>query len=262
MIKKSLGEGGNMLDIQGAVAVVTGAAQGNGRAIAIGLAAAGAKIACCDIQEAAVQAVVHEIKAQGGEAIAVSLDVTKSQSCVAAAATIETAFGQPVSILVNNAGIIRRTAPDSETFTSDWNAVLAVNATGVMQMVLAFLPQLKATRGKIVNLASIMSVSAGPGLSAYAASKGAVLQLTKALAHDLSKDGIRVNAIAPGVIETPMTVATRENPEAIGRFMAHTPMGRPGKPEELVGPVLFLSSAASSYVTGALLPVDGGYLAS
>ncbi|MCP2138623.1 NAD(P)-dependent dehydrogenase (short-subunit alcohol dehydrogenase family) [Rhizobium sp. SLBN-94] len=251
-----------MLDIKGAVAVVTGAAQGNGKAIALGLAAAGAKVACCDIQESAVQAVADEIKSRGGEAVAVALDVTSAASCSNAATDIQEAFGEPAAILVNNAGIIRRTSPDSETFAKDWDAVIAVNATGVMQMVLAFLPQLKATKGRIVNLASIMSVSAGPGLTAYAASKGAVLQLTKALAHDLSKDGIRVNAIAPGVIETPMTVATRENPEAIGRFMAHTPLGRPGKPEELIGPVIFLSSAASSYVTGALLPVDGGYLAS
>jgi NAD(P)-dependent dehydrogenase (short-subunit alcohol dehydrogenase family) len=98
-------------------------------------------------------------------------------------------------------------------------------------------------------------------LVAYAASKGAILQMTKALAHDLAPQGIRVNAIAPGVIETPMTVATRNDPEAIGRFMAHTPLKRPGKPDELVGPVLFLASHMSSYVTGILLPVDGGYLA-
>jgi NAD(P)-dependent dehydrogenase (short-subunit alcohol dehydrogenase family) len=105
-----------------------------------------------------------------------------------------------------------------------------------------------------------MSVTAGPGLAAYAASKGAVLQLTRAMAHDLAPFGIRVNAIAPGVIETPMTEATRANPDAIGRFMAHTPMRRVGRPEELAGPVLFLASDAASYVTGALLPVDGGYL--
>jgi NAD(P)-dependent dehydrogenase (short-subunit alcohol dehydrogenase family) len=250
-----------MHGIDGAVAVVTGAAQGNGRAIAIGLAQAGAKIACCDIQESAAQEAAEEIKSSGGEAIAFRLDVTDPQSCAKVSDAVKNGFGSATTILVNNAGIIRRTAPDSETFAADWDAVIAVNATGVMQMIRAFLPQLKETKGRIVNLASIMSVTAGPGLSAYAASKGAVLQLTKALAHDLAKDGIRVNAIAPGVIETPMTVATRENPEAIGRFMAHTPLGRPGKPEELVGPVLFLSSAASSYVTGALLPVDGGYLA-
>lgn len=250
-----------MQGIDGAIAVVTGAAQGNGRAIAVGLARAGASVACCDIKEDAVRTLVEEIESSGGNAMAVRLDVADVDSCRAAAESVRLGLGHSTAILVNNAGIIRRTAPDSETYAADWDAVIAVNATGVMQMVRAFLPQLKETKGRIVNLASVMAVSAGPGLSAYAASKGAVLQLTKALAHDLAPDGIRVNAIAPGVIETPMTVATRENPEAIARFMAHTPLGRPGKPEELVGPVLFLSSAASSYVTGALLPVDGGYLA-
>jgi len=111
-----------------------------------------------------------------------------------------------------------------------------------------------------VNLASIMSLVAGPGLTAYAASKGAVAQFTKALAQDMAPHGVRVNAILPGVIETPMTEVTRQTPEAIGRFMAHTPMRRVGQPEELVGPVVFLASKAASYVTGALLPVDGGYL--
>jgi len=249
-----------MQGIEGAVAVVTGAAQGNGRAIAHGLARAGARVAVCDIQESAVAEVAAEIRAAVGEAIAIALDVTSRESAAAAAQRVQEAFGAPVSILVNNAGIIRRTAPDTDSFDTDWDAVLAVNATGSMNMVRALLNQLKQSQGRIVNLASIMSVSANPGLVAYAASKGAVLQMTKALAHDLAEHGVRVNAIAPGVIETPMTVATRENPEAIGRFMAHTPMRRPGKPEELVGPVLFLASQMSSYVTGALLPVDGGYL--
>ena len=139
--------------------------------------------------------------------------------------------------------------------------MLRVNTDGPMLMVRAFLAQLRETRGRVVNLCSIMSVSAGPGLAAYAASKGAVLQLTKALAHDLAPDGIRVNAIGPGVIETPMTEVTRGDPEAFGRFMSHTPLKRAGQPEELVGPVLFLASDMSSYVTGAFLPVDGGYLA-
>jgi NAD(P)-dependent dehydrogenase (short-subunit alcohol dehydrogenase family) len=150
---------------------------------------------------------------------------------------------------------------DDARFDEDWTDIFRVNVDGVRNMVRAFLPQLRETRGRIVDLGSIMSVSAGPGLGAYAASKGAVLQLTRALAHDLAPDGIRVNAIAPGVIATPMTKVTRETPEAIGRFMAHTPLRRVGEPEELVGPVLFLASDLSTYVTGALLPVDGGYLA-
>lgn len=243
------------------VAVVTGAAQGNGRSIALGLADAGARVICCDVQAGKLQALVQEIDEAGGEGLAIELDVTCSAGCLRAAAQVERELG-PAAILVNNAGIIRRTPPDAETFAADWDQVMAVNATGAMQVTRAFLPQLRATKGRIVNLASIMSVVAGPAIAAYAASKGAVLQMTKALAHDLAIDGIRVNAIAPGVIETPMTEVTRRNPEAIGRFMSHTPLKRPGKPEELVGPVLFLASTASSYVTGALLPVDGGYLAS
>ena len=249
-----------MQGVKGAVAVVTGAAQGNGRAIALGLAAAGAKVACCDLQGEQVADLARQITESGGEAFGLKLDVTDSADCAAVAAEVAARLGA-AAILVNNAGIIRRTLPDAESFAQDWDAVLRVNATGTMQMIRALLPQLRETRGRIINLGSIMSVSAGPGLAAYAASKGAVLQLTKVLAHDLAPDGIRVNAIAPGVIETPMTEVTRADPEAIGRFMAHTPLRRPGRPEELVGPVLFLASEASSYMTGALLPVDGGYLA-
>lgn len=249
-----------MHGIQGVVAVVTGAAQGNGYAIALGLAAAGARVACCDVQTDAVRDLAARITKDGGQAMAVTLDVTKSADCIAAAKAVAEDLGQ-TAILINNAGIIRRTLPDAETFAQDWEAVMAVNATGTMQMIRAFLPQLRATQGRIINLGSIMSVTGGPGLAAYAASKGAVLQLTKVLAHDLAPDGIRVNAIAPGVIETPMSAVTRADPDAIGRFMAHTPMRRAGRPDELVGPVLFLASEASSYMTGALLPVDGGYLA-
>ena len=242
------------------VAVVTGAAQGNGRAIALGLAREGARVACCDVQVDKLEALAEDIVAAGGNALAITFDVTDGTRCLEVSAEVEQALG-PAAILVNNAGIVRRTPPDAETFAEDWDQVMAVNATGVMQVTRAFLPQLRATRGRVINLGSIMSATAGPGIAAYAASKGAVLQLTKALAHDLAADGVRVNALAPGVIETPMTEVTRQNPNAIGRFMAHTPMGRPGKPEELVGPVLFLASSASSYVTGAMLPVDGGYLA-
>jgi NAD(P)-dependent dehydrogenase (short-subunit alcohol dehydrogenase family) len=246
--------------IKGQVAVITGAAQGNGKAIALGLAQHGAKVAVCDIQFEEAEKAASEISSTGAIAKAFKVDVTISASVSALAQSVEHEFGQ-TSILINNAGIIRRTPADSETFEQDWRAVMAVNADGPMLMIRAFLSQLKASQGRIVNLASIMSVTAGPGLSGYAASKGALLQLTKGLAHDLAPLGIRINAIAPGVIETPMTDATRANPDAIGRFMAHTPMKRVGQPEELVGPVLFLVSNLSSYVTGVLLPVDGGYLA-
>lgn len=246
--------------IRGAVAVVTGAAQGNGKAIAEGLARAGAKVALCDLQLARVEEAAAALRAEGLQAEAFAVDVGDAASASALARDVLARLGA-TEILVNNAGIIRRTPVGSETFESDWAAVMAVNANGPVLMVRALLDQLRSTKGRIVNLGSIMSVSAGPGLVAYAASKGAVLQMTKALAHDLAGDGIRVNAIAPGVIETPMTVATRNDPEAIGRFMMHTPMKRPGQPDELIGPVLFLASTMSTYVTGALIPVDGGYLA-
>ena len=246
--------------IKGVVAVVTGAAQGNGRAIAEGLARAGAKVALCDLQRAEVDAVASALRAEGLAAEGFAVDVSDPTSVALLAQNVQARLGD-TEILINNAGIIRRTPFSSGTFDADWTAVMAVNANGPMLMVRAFLEPLRRTKGRIVNLGSIMSVLGGPGLVAYAASKGAVLQLTKALAHDLCPDGIRVNAIAPGVIETPMTVATRNDPEAIGRFMMHTPMKRPGQPEELVGPVLFLASHMSTYVTGALLPVDGGYLA-
>lgn len=246
--------------ITGVVAVVTGAAQGNGKAIAQGLARAGAKVALCDLQKAQVAEVAASLRAEGLLAEAFGVNVSDPASVADLAAEVQARLGD-TEILVNNAGIVRRTPFSSETFDADWTAVMAVNASGPMLLVRAFLDPLRRTKGRIVNLGSIMSVLGGPGLVAYAASKGAVLQLTKALAHDLAPDGIRVNAIAPGVIETPMTVATRNDPQAIGRFMAHTPMRRPGQPEELIGPVLFLASHMSTYVTGALLPVDGGYLA-
>ncbi|MFN3643059.1 MAG: SDR family NAD(P)-dependent oxidoreductase [Gemmobacter sp.] len=245
--------------IAGRVAVVTGAAQGNGRAIAMGLAAAGARVAVGDVNADGAENVAAAIRAAGGTAMAARLDVTEATAAAAFAADVGARLG-PVDILVNNAGIIRRATVDAPGFLEDWTAVLAVNATGTAVVTRAFLAQLRATRGRVVNLASIMSAATGPGLSAYAASKGAVLQLTRALAHELAADGIRVNAIAPGVMDTPMTEETRADPDALGRFMAHTPMRRTGRPEELVGPVLFLASTMSSYVTGVLLPVDGGYL--
>jgi NAD(P)-dependent dehydrogenase (short-subunit alcohol dehydrogenase family) len=245
--------------IGGVVAVITGAAQGNGRAIAEGLARAGAHVALCDLRRADVEGVASALRAAGWVAHAYEADVTKASSVNAFAEAVMADLG-PAEILINNAGIIRRSSIGSDTFEADWVAVHAVNATGTVQTVRAFLSQLRETKGRIINLASVMAVTAGPGLVAYAASKGAVLQVTKALAHDLAPDGIRVNALAPGVIETAMNADTRGNPEALQRFMQHTPMRRTGKPDELIGPVLFLASHLSSYVTGALLPVDGGYL--
>jgi NAD(P)-dependent dehydrogenase (short-subunit alcohol dehydrogenase family) len=246
--------------LNGDVAVITGAAQGNGAAIARGLAAAGAAVLLCDMNETGAKAEADRIKAEGGRAEGFALDVTDRAACASFADRAKEVFGN-VSILVNNAGITRRTAPHEADFLDHLDAQIAVNLNGTANMVVALLSQLKATGGRVVNIGSIASFVAYRNSASYAASKGGVLQLTKALACDLATEGVRVNGIAPGVIATPMTEGTRANPEAMERFMAHTPMGRVGQPEELVGPVLFLASRLSSYVTGTMLPVDGGYLA-
>lgn len=246
--------------LDGEVAVVTGAAQGNGRAIALGLAQQGASVALADVNGAGAEAVAAEIVAAGGKAFGAALDVRDGEACARFAEAAETALGGACSVLVNNAGIIRRVAIDDPDYDRHFLDTLSVNVLGMKNVTRAFLAQLRRTRGRIVNLGSINSFATGPRATSYTASKGAVLQFTRALAAELAPEGIRVNGIAPGVIDTPMTEATRADPAAIGRFMAHTPMGRTGRPDELVGPVLFLASAMSSYVTGAMLPVDGGYL--
>lgn len=248
-----------MRGIEGRVCVVTGAAQGNGKAIAEALAAVGAILALCDINEVAVAGVASDLSSLGAQVYAAGVDVADAAACARFAADVRRWSG-PASVLVNNAGVIRRQSVFEDGFEEAWDQVFRVNVDGARNMVRAFLSDLTQSRGSIINLASIMAFSAGPGLGAYAASKGAVAQFTKAMAHDLAPHGVRVNAIAPGVIATPMTEATRANPAAIDRFMAHTPMGRVGQPEELAGPVLFLASDLASYVTGAVLPVDGGYL--
>ncbi|WP_425403766.1 SDR family NAD(P)-dependent oxidoreductase [Hwanghaeella sp.] len=248
-----------MFGIGSSVAVVTGAGQGNGAAIARGLAKAGAAVALADINGEAVAAVAEEIGSTGGKAFARRLDVTDPSAAQDFAAATEQALG-PAKLLVNNAGVIHRTPIDEADHPDAWAKTFAVNVDGTRFMARAYLDQLIGTKGSVVNLGSIMSFTTGPGLTAYAASKGAVAQFTKALASELAPKGVRVNALLPGVIATPMTQATRDNPEAIAKFLAHTPMGRVGEPEELVGPILFLASDAASYVTGALLPVDGGYL--
>jgi NAD(P)-dependent dehydrogenase (short-subunit alcohol dehydrogenase family) len=246
--------------LAGKRALVTGAGQGNGRAIALGLAAHGADIVVADIDLAGAERTAADLRGSGGNAFAFRLDVTDAAACRALAQTIARDIGE-ISILINNAGIIIREGLDSPRAAENWRRVLDVNLTGVFNVTHAFLPALRKTRGAIVNLGSIASfVGVGDTLG-YAPSKGGVKLLTQALARDLARDGIRVNAIAPGVIETAMTEVTRNDPARLAGFIGRTPLGRVGQPEELVGPVVFLVSEMASYVSGVTLPVDGGFLA-
>ncbi len=250
--------------LQNHIAAVTGAGSGIGRAIALGYAREGAKLAVLDINGEAAEKTAAEIRAAGGSAKSFALDVTDASACDTVAAKVEKDIG-PVSVLVNNAGITRRNAfaGDAAAARKDWQDVLATNLSGPFNVTQAFLAQLRAGKGRIVNLGSIQSFVhlRTPTSTAYTASKHGVLGFTKALAAELGKDGVRVNAIGPGFIETPLNAATRANhPDYVKMFLDHTPLGRAGQPEDIVGPAIFLASDLSAYVTGTIVMADGGYL--
>ncbi|WOH79474.1 glucose 1-dehydrogenase [Bradyrhizobium sp. BEA-2-5] len=246
--------------LAGKRALVTGAAHGNGRAIALGLAAHGADVVVTDIDRAGAEQTAADIGQRGRAAWPFELDVTDAAACSALAQRAAREVG-PIAILVNNAGIIIREGIDSPRAGENWRRVLDVNLTGTFNVTHAFLPALRETRGAIINLGSIASFLGVADTLGYAPSKGGVKLLTQALARELAADGIRVNAIAPGVIETAMTEATRNDPARLAGFLGRTPLGRVGQPEELVGPVVFLASELASYVNGVTMPVDGGFLA-
>jgi NAD(P)-dependent dehydrogenase (short-subunit alcohol dehydrogenase family) len=246
--------------LQGRIAFVTGAGQGNGAAIARGLAAEGAKVIVTDISLDTAERTAAEIRAKGGEAKAYALDVTDAAAGHVLAEDIAKSVGD-VSIVVNNAGICPRHTIDSPDLERAWNLAMDINLKGALNVSLAFLPALRKTKGAIVNIASIASFVSTATSVSYPVSKAGLRALTQSMAHELAQDGVRVNAIAPGTFATAMTEATRFNPERSERFLTRIPMGRYGEPEELVGPVVFLASDMSSYVTGTTLVVDGGYLA-
>jgi NAD(P)-dependent dehydrogenase (short-subunit alcohol dehydrogenase family) len=251
--------------LQDHIAAVTGAGSGIGRAIAQGYAREGAQVAVLDINGEAASETVQQILNAGGKAQQFVLDVTDRAACRAVAAQVADKFGQ-VSILVNNAGINRRNAftADADAVIKDWQDIIAINLNGVFNVTHAFLEQLRAAKGRIVNIGSIQSFVhvRTPNSPAYTTSKHGVLGFTRALAAELGKDGVRVNAIGPGLIETPLNASVRaNNPELIRIFMDHTPLGRAGKPEDIVGPAIFLASDLSAYVTGTIVMADGGYRA-
>ncbi len=245
------------------IAVVTGAGSGIGRAIAVGYAREGARVVALDINGNAAADTAKEIREAGGRAESFALDVTKRDHCTAMAVKVAEKVGQ-VTILVNNAGIARRNGMlgAAEAVINDWEDIIAINLTGVFNVTHAFLEPLRAAKGRIVNIGSIQSFVhvRTPSSPAYTASKHGVLGFTKALAAELGKEGVRVNAIGPGFIETPLNEKVRAiNPDLVRVFMDHTPLGRPGKPEDIVGPAIFLASDLSAYVSGSIVMVDGGY---
>lgn len=248
-----------MFDLADKKIVVTGAAQGNGEAIARGLSSMGATVILADLNQEKLNAVKADLEQQGRTVFAYLLNVADPENCVAFAAQVQKDVGD-IDVLVNNAGILRRSNLESESWMKDLDDTLSINVKGSYYLVHAFIDALKNTQGNIVNVASIQSFVAATTATSYAISKGAVAQMTKTLAAELAKYGIRVNAIAPGVIETPMTEFTRANQNILDGYLRHVPMSRTGKPQELVGPVVFLCSNAASYVTGCILPIDGGYL--
>ena len=251
--------------LQNHIAVITGAASGIGRAIALGYAGEGAYAVLLDINEKAAAEAAREIRDAGGRAESFALDVTRREDCIAVARKIADQVG-PVSILVNNAGINRRNAftAEPEAVLKDWQDIMAINLNGTFNVTHALLAPLRASKGRIINIGSIQSFVhvRTPNSPAYTASKHGVLGFTRALAAELGKDGVRVNAIGPGLIETPLNAAVRANdPELVKIFIDHTPLGRAGKPEDIVGPAIFLASDLSSYVTGSIVMADGGYRA-
>ena len=239
--------------LDGRLALVTGAGSGIGEGIARGFAAAGARVIVADVNEAGARRVAGEI---GAAAIAERLDVTDRAAVDALAARVG-----PIAILVNNAGIIRRGKLEEAGARADWDATLAVNLDGPFIVTTAFRTQLIATKGAVINIGSVQSFVALPNSAAYSTSKGGVRMLTKALAIELSPLGVRVNAIGPGMIATPLNAKARENPDYMKSFAGRIALGRFGEPADIAGAAIFLASDLARYVTGVTLPVDGGFLA-
>jgi meso-butanediol dehydrogenase/(S,S)-butanediol dehydrogenase/diacetyl reductase len=246
--------------LDGRLAIVTGAGSGIGAAVAAALAAAGAQVVLADRDGTACGGVAETLRSEGAAAQACTLDVTDLEAVRAFAAQVGAAHGD-AAVLVNNAGILVRRGIDDLQAEAIVRQVMDVNLHGAFAMVRAFLPALRRTRGNIVNVASGAAFSAQAGCAGYSASKAALHMLTQTLAVDLGPDGVRVNAVAPGVIETPMTVATRSDPARLAGFVRRTPAGRVGQAEEIAAAVLFLASPLASYVNAVTLPVDGGFLA-
>jgi NAD(P)-dependent dehydrogenase (short-subunit alcohol dehydrogenase family) len=253
-----------MFELTGKVALVTGAMRGMGKADALVLAKQGAKVVVTDIDLGQCEAVVEEIESDGGEAKAFRMDVSDNDEVNKVFDAVIDAYGQ-VDILVNNAGIFRP-KPALEITKEEWEEMIHINLRGQFTCAQrAAKEMVKTGGGRIINIASIASGQTGVGVAGgthYTATKGGVLGMTEALAVELAEHNITVNAVAPGAIDTPMLDEAGFNDEAMKGLLAGVPLGRMGTPDEIAAAVVFLASDEASYVTGAVLTVDGGWLAS
>jgi len=248
-----------LFDLTGRVALVTGGNGGIGLGMAKGLAMAGASVMIAGRDAKKAKAAVAELASLGGQAEFVAADVLRQPSCDAMVAETLRRFGR-LDILVNNAGTNVRKRPEALT-DADWHHVLDTNLTSVFLCSRAAYPEMKrAGAGKIVNIGSMLSIFGAPWSGPYAASKGGVVQFSRACATAWAADNIQVNAVLPGWIDTELTRGARREVDGLHqRVEARTPAGRWGDPKDLAGIAVFLASPASDFVTGTAIPVDGGY---
>jgi len=248
-----------MFELKGKVAVVTGGNGGIGLGMAKGLAGAGARVVIAARNQDKSQAAVGEIARLGGEAIAVPIDVADEGSVEAAVRAVVDRLGR-LDILVNNAGINIRKQPHEYTL-AEWRSVIDTNLTSAFLCSRAAYPVMKAAGGgKIINIGSMMSIFGASFAAAYSASKGGIVQLTKALATAWARDNIQVNAVLPGWIDTELTQNARRQVQGLHEsVLRRTPAGRWGGMDDMAGVAVFLAASASDFVTGTAIPVDGGF---